>query len=144
MGYDNRQLWQILNSRIQAVDFGSLALKARRWAAEKDGENEEETKLPVRSFIGQAGLRTRKTRKNPAKQKSRDTRLPAPGTAIHKKYKGQNYMVNVLENGFEYEGTYYKTLSAIANEITGSHWNGYVFFGLKAPERDGIIFPHDR
>ncbi len=42
MGFDNRQLWQILNSRIQAVDFAGLASKALRWMAEKAGEDEEE------------------------------------------------------------------------------------------------------
>jgi len=131
MGYGNRQLWQILNARIQEVDFAGLAPKARRWAVEKAGRDEDEVRLPVNSFIGQAGLRIRKTRKNPAKRKSRDTRLPEPGAVIHKKYKGRNYTVNVLENGFEYEGACYKTLSAVANEITGSHWNGYIFFGLK-------------
>lgn len=60
----------------------------------------------------------------------RDKRLPIPGTAITKKYKGQVIQVKVLEKGFEYENTYYKSLSSLTYEITGSHWNGYDFFGL--------------
>ena len=37
----------------------------------------------------------------------------------------------VLDNGFEYEGQVYRSLSRIAKVVTGSHWNGYGFFGLK-------------
>ena len=57
-------------------------------------------------------------------------RLPIPGTVITKEYKDAKYQVKVLEKGFEYKGKIYKTLSAIAKEITGSHWNGYLFFNL--------------
>jgi Protein of unknown function (DUF2924) len=39
--------------------------------------------------------------------------------------------VTVRADGFEYESQTYKSLSAIAKAVTGSHWNGYVFFGLK-------------
>jgi hypothetical protein len=49
---------------------------------------------------------------------------------ITKEYKGTNYEVKVLEKGFEYKGKIYKTLSAIAKEVTGAHWNGYLFFNL--------------
>ena len=59
-----------------------------------------------------------------------DPRLPMPGSFISKKYKGQKIEVKVLENGFEYQGTIYKNLSAVATKITGSHWNGFIFFGL--------------
>jgi hypothetical protein len=60
----------------------------------------------------------------------KDRRLPIPGTVITKEYKGCRYTVKVLEKGFEYEGKFYNSLSAIAKEITGSHWNGYLFFNL--------------
>ena len=62
----------------------------------------------------------------------RDARLPLPGSFITKKYKDKRIEVKVLENGFEYQGTLYKNLSAIAESITGSHWNGFMFFGLKS------------
>ena len=39
-------------------------------------------------------------------------------------------MVKVLEDGFEYEGRQYKSLSKIASEIEGTRWNGFTFFGL--------------
>lgn len=64
-------------------------------------------------------------------QKSQwDSRLPIPGSVITKIYKGKTYQVNVLEHGFEYEGKRYKTLSRIARVIAGTHWNGFLFFGL--------------
>jgi hypothetical protein len=132
MGYENRQLWQILEARLQAVDFAGLAPKAKRWMAEIAGGDEGEIRLPVRSVVGQLGLRSR-TRKK--KERIRDARIPPPGTVISKKYKGNEYSVKVLESGFEYEGAYYRTLSAVANEITGSHWNGYAFFGLEGKEQ---------
>lgn len=59
-----------------------------------------------------------------------DRRIPVPGTTISKQYKGNEYNVKVLEKGFEYKNVQYKSLSAIAKKITGSHWNGYVFFNL--------------
>ena len=58
----------------------------------------------------------------------RDRRLPIPGTILTKIYKGTPLQVNVLEQGFEYQGKPYRTLTAVAKAITGIHWNGYLFF----------------
>lgn len=60
----------------------------------------------------------------------RDKRLPIPGTIIHKKYKGRDIHVKVLDKGFEYKDKYYRSLTAIAFELTGAHWNGFSFFSL--------------
>lgn len=60
-----------------------------------------------------------------------DPRLPAPGTAITRKYKGRTINVTVLPDGFEYDGQRYRSLSAIAKTITGSHMNGFRFFRLE-------------
>lgn len=60
----------------------------------------------------------------------RDKRLPIPGAMITKIYKGAVIKIKVLEKGFEYGDKKYKTLSQIANAITGNHWNGYLFFNL--------------
>lgn len=60
----------------------------------------------------------------------RDKRLPIPGTLIRKKYKNQELVVKVLEKGFEFNGKTYRTLTKIAEEVTGAHWNGYSFFNL--------------
>jgi Protein of unknown function (DUF2924) len=60
-----------------------------------------------------------------------DGRLPAPGTAIDRTYKGRKIRLLVQTDGFDYEGRRYKSLSAVAKEVTGSHVNGYRFFGLE-------------
>jgi Protein of unknown function (DUF2924) len=59
-----------------------------------------------------------------------NARLPFPGSVLTRDYKGQRYIVSVLRNGFELEGTVYPSLTAVAKAITGKHWNGYHFFGL--------------
>ena len=64
------------------------------------------------------------------KTRGRDIRLPIPGTIITKDYRGKKQQVKVLEDGFEYEGKIYKHLTAVAEKITGAHWNGYNFFNL--------------
>ena len=64
------------------------------------------------------------------KPKERDSRLPAVGAVIKKTYHGQGIEVKVLENGFEYQGKIYKSISRVAMEIVKRHISGYVFFGL--------------
>jgi hypothetical protein len=61
-----------------------------------------------------------------------DPRLPRPGTAITRRYKGRMINVTVLPDGFEHEGERYGSLTAVAKAITGSHINGFRFFGLEA------------
>ena len=63
-----------------------------------------------------------------------DPRIPVPATTITRDYKGQTLQVKVLPKGFEYEGEVYKSLSAVAKKITGSHCNGYLFFRLNRKE----------
>ena len=53
------------------------------------------------------------------------------GTKLIREYQGRNHEVIVLDKGFKYNQRTYKSLSAIANEITNTRWNGKVFFGLK-------------
>jgi hypothetical protein len=60
----------------------------------------------------------------------RDRRLPMPGTSLTRSYKGVEHRVSVLENGFEFKSVIYKSLTAVAYEITGTHTNGYAFFNL--------------
>jgi len=60
-----------------------------------------------------------------------DSRLPVPGSIITRAYKGRMLRVIVKNDGFEFEGERFKSLSAVAKHITGSHCNGYLFFGLK-------------
>ncbi len=61
----------------------------------------------------------------------RDQRLPAPGAVITRRYKNVVHHVEVLADGFIWNGTTYDTLTAVAKGISGQHLNGFAFFGLK-------------
>jgi hypothetical protein len=61
----------------------------------------------------------------------RDPRLPPPGTILTRTYQGVDHKVTVLAEGVEYQGERYASLSQIARAITGTNWNGYLFWGLK-------------
>ena len=62
--------------------------------------------------------------------KPRDSRIPPVGTIIAKNYKGETLEVKVLDNGFEYKGQVFKSISALAVHIVGAPISGYVFFKL--------------
>jgi len=64
------------------------------------------------------------------KPDGRDPRLPKAGSLISREFKGFCHEVQVLESEFVYRGRSYRSLSAIAKEITGTPWNGFLFFGL--------------
>jgi len=66
-----------------------------------------------------------------------DPRLPLPGSLLFKDYKGQTYVVKVLDEGFEFDGRRFRSLSAIAQAITGTKWNGHLFFGLRRESEIG-------
>ena len=61
---------------------------------------------------------------------------PAVGTQFIRVWRGKRYVVTALADGFEYNGRRYRSLSAIASEITGTHWNGKCFFGLTGEGRE--------
>ena len=61
----------------------------------------------------------------------RDRNAPLPGTVLCRDYKGQNVVVRVLEDGFEWNGRVFASLSAVAGAVTGGHWSGALFFGLR-------------
>ena len=56
---------------------------------------------------------------------------PVAGTRLVREYQGVEQTVTVLVDGYEWEGRPYRSLSAIARAITGTRWNGLVFFGIK-------------
>jgi hypothetical protein len=59
-----------------------------------------------------------------------------PGTRLIRQWEGQTHQVTVAEEGFEYKGARYKSLSEIARLITGTRWSGPLFFGLKQSQRN--------
>jgi hypothetical protein len=61
-------------------------------------------------------------------------RLPLAGSLLMKDYKGRTILVRVFDHGFEYDGRKFTSLSAIAQDITGTKWNGWTFFGLAKKE----------
>jgi len=56
---------------------------------------------------------------------------PIAGTRLIREYQGVEHCATVTDSGFEFQGRPYKSLSAIARAITGTRWNGWVFFGLR-------------
>lgn len=116
---DNRTyLWQKIVYRIQELEYGGLP---------------EEAQIKVKELAQEYDpINNKALRPNAAKIQSlsRDQRLPIPGTIITKEYKGIAVEVKVLDKGFEYKSKAYKSLTAIAKEITGCHWNGYLFFNM--------------
>jgi hypothetical protein len=52
-----------------------------------------------------------------------------------REWDGTEHVITVLKDGFDWQGRRYKSLSVIARTITGTHWNGYRFFGLRANKR---------
>jgi hypothetical protein len=111
-------LWQRIAYRIQELEYDGLPEDAKNKAKELAKEYD-----PINNKM----LRLNGTNKCCI---SRDRRLPIPGTVVSKEYKGINIQVKILDKGFEYKNKVYKSLTAIAKEVTGSHWNGYLFFNM--------------
>lgn len=65
---------------------------------------------------------------------ARDPRLPAPGTVLERVFKGKTHKVTVKEDGFEYAGKPYRSLTAVAKEATGyPSISGTAWFGIAKP-----------
>jgi hypothetical protein len=107
--------------RLQALAEGGLSERGRQRAIELANEAD----------IRQSPPRCRSKAFAPEKPTQRsDPRLPAPGSVLTRFYKGHTLQVRILVHGFEFEGTVYPSLSAVAKAITGDHCNGFLFFRL--------------
>lgn len=108
--YNRRFLEHRLAYRIQELAYGGLKpetlKRLRELAEELDGGDPKRRRLPAKD-------------------------RPISGTRLIREYQGIEHCVTVRDNGYEYQGRPYKSLSAIARAITGTRWNGLVFFGLK-------------
>jgi hypothetical protein len=69
---------------------------------------------------------------NVALRRVRADSRPLPGTRLVREHGGVQHVVTVRADDFEFGGRPYRSLSAIARHITGTRWNGWTFFGLKA------------
>ncbi|HEY7312891.1 MAG TPA: DUF2924 domain-containing protein [Gemmataceae bacterium] len=114
--------------RVQALAEGGLSERARRRAAEL--ANDADLRLSPPKVKAVPTEATGRTMTGVLAGKA-DERLPMPGTIITRVYKGQTLQVRILAKGFEYAGEVYKSLSAVAKAVTGSHCNGYAFFRLE-------------
>src|SRR5581483_9945212 len=110
--------------RMQALAEGGLSERARKRAM-AIANDADLRMLPPRS--GRASAYGYEHR--------RDPRIPPPGTVLQRDYDGATIAVKVLANGFEHNGKHYSSLSAIASRVTGTRWNGLVFFGLASRKR---------
>jgi hypothetical protein len=112
--------------RMQANTWGDLSERARQRAEELANDSDLRTNAPkAKPEPATTGVTTTAT-----VAFGHDARLPMPGAILRRPYKGREVIVRVLPRGFEYEGEVYRTLSAVASAVTGTHWNGYHFFNL--------------
>ncbi len=121
-------LWKRIVWRMQANAEGGLTERARRRAEE---------------LANDADLRVRRPPYKPAPSPVSTTSKAKvdfgdragelmPGTVLTRPYKGRTITVTVRDDGFEFEGDVYRSLSAVAKAVTGSHWSGNLFFGITA------------
>ena len=115
-------LWRKIAYRMQELEYGNTSQETQKRIQEL---------IKKYDPINNSGIRPNPENGQGNKTKiTRDRRLPIPGTVITKEYKGKKHELKILEKGFEYNNKTYKSLSAIAKEITGAHWNGYLFFNV--------------
>jgi len=128
-------LWRRLAWRVQELAYGGLSERAKARLEELSPQIDIRF-LPPRGWK-EALEAAMAARPAIASGPVRDPRLPKPGTVLSRPYRGHDIRVTVQEKGFEYAGRPYRSLSAIAREVTGQGWNGLLFFGLTQRSRKG-------
>ncbi|MCK6486252.1 MAG: DUF2924 domain-containing protein [Phycisphaerae bacterium] len=116
--------------RLQANAEGGLTERALCRAEELADDADVRLTPPRWATIGDVerpGMTTKVVRV----RATADPRVPRTGSQITRKYRGKTITVTVLDDGFEYLGERYRSLSAVAKAITGSHMNGFRFFALE-------------
>jgi hypothetical protein len=103
--------------RLQANAEGGLSERARQRAVLVAEEAELRIRAP-QSFLKELA------------QGNRDARLPAVGTCLNRQFQGRTVSVEILEKGFRYQEQVYRSLSAVARQVSGVQWNGFAFFSL--------------
>ena len=124
----NRQhLFRRIAWRLQAQAEGDLTERAKQRAAQLAEDVDLRLRAPRRFWNELMNA-------NGAAHARRDARLPPIGTILERSYQGQKIVVTVLEQGFSCNGQTFGSLSAIAHQVTGTRWNGFLFFGLLKSE----------
>jgi hypothetical protein len=114
--FNRRYIESRLAYRIQELAYGGLKPETLRRLREL-GEQLDGGRIDVR-------------------KRRVDDRL-LTGTRLIREWQGVEHTVTVLADGFEYQGRPYKSLSAVARAITGTQWNGPLFFGLRRAGQSG-------
>jgi len=117
---------------MQSNDEGGLTERAIRRAAELAQDANLRTTAPkevLAPILNPTQTKTVKARIG------NGGRLPMPGAILTREYKGKTLQVLVLQDGFDFEGEVYRSLSAVAKAITGAHWNGLHFFGIPRSDK---------
>ena len=122
-------LWKRIAWKIQGDHYVGLTGEER---AQVDMYRDEFRRMPPDQWFP-GGLHNQEC-KMTAKP-DRDPRLPPTGSAITRMYRGDEIVVTIRGDGFEYRGLMFRSLSAVAKTITGTNWNGYTFFGLSKEGR---------
>ena len=120
-------LWRRIAWGLQAQVEGGLSERARQRAEELARESDFRMLAPRQVAGAASGSGSTVTRETPV---SRDERLPMPGAVLTREYRGRIIKVTVLDRGFEYDGEVYRSLTAVARAVSGSHWGGFHFFRL--------------
>lgn len=116
--YNRTFLISRLAYRIQELAYGGIS---------------NATRQNMRDVLASSGFsEIGGNRRNQRQQTNRDRRkeMPVIGTRLVRDWNGSRYEVITVPGGFEYDGKLYRSLSAIAKAITGTHWNGKLFFGI--------------
>jgi len=120
-------LWKRLAWRVQELAHGGLSDRAKQRIEELAPDSFVRARTP--------NVAVPATDPAPVRRPQRDPRLPSPGTLLTRQYHGNEIRVLVLDNGYEWEGQHYRSLSAVARAVTGQRWNGLLFFGLTERKR---------
>ncbi|MCP4005464.1 MAG: DUF2924 domain-containing protein [bacterium] len=124
-------LWRRLAWRVQELAHGGLSDAAKARIEELAPEGFARARTPPNGN----GAPPAGTRDQHQHCGHRDPRLPSPGTVLTRQYKGREIRVVALDDGFEWDGRQFRSLSAVAGAVTGSKWNGWLFFGLTKRKR---------
>jgi hypothetical protein len=120
-----RILW-----RMQALALGDLSERARQRAAELANDADLRVVTPPAPALTAAESPPASSDPPPSASQLARHGLPPIGAVLTRLYKGQRIEVRVVADGFAWQGTHFRSLSAVAQAITGAHWNGRLFFGL--------------
>jgi len=88
-------------------------------------------KIPGKGKAAKSAAKSEAPAKTATPPRERDPRLPKAGTVLTRTFGNKEIRVEVLDAGFKYDGRTWRSLSAIANEVSGTSWNGYLFFNLQ-------------